>query len=172
MSAIESAIRFDAWVAKNYERLREGLAFTGAFDEDAFHDAYTSVRMSVSEDGISDKSPACFLKAYKTINKRHISQTYAVYHPDELYFNQLADRVSEQVAEPDTEQVKELLAHQIQNYVKRNFSRMYVLIWESRTMRDMNYSDISAISDMSYRRIKAVIASINNSLREHFADTI
>lgn len=172
MSTTELTIRFDAWIAKEYERLRESLALTWAFDEDAFHDAYISVRRAISEDGLSDKFPVCFLKAYKVISKRHISEAYAVYNPDELFFNQLADRVSEQVTEPDTEQEKEQLARQIQNHVKTNFTPMYVLIWESRTMRDMNYSDISAMSGMGYRRVKAGIESINNSVREHFAYAI
>lgn len=172
MSATELVIKFDAWITKEYERLRESLALTGAFDEDAFHDAYISVRRSISEDGASEKISACFLKAYKAISKRHISEAYAVYNPDELFFNQLADRVSEQTAEPDTEQAKEQLARQIQNHVKNNFTPMYFLIWESRTMRDMNYSDISAMSGMGYRRVKAGIESINNSVREHFAHAI
>lgn len=172
MSATELIIKFDAWITKEYERLRENLALTGAFDEDAFHDAYISVRRSISGDEISENFSACFLKAYKTISKRHISETFAVYNPDELFFNQLTDRVTEEVVEPDTEQAKEQLARQIQNHVKNNFTPMYFLIWESRTLRDMNYSDISSMSGMGYRRVKASIESINNSVREHFAYAI
>lgn len=163
---------FDDWLTKEYKRLRESLAITGAFDEDAFHDAYVSVRKSIREDGTSEKFSDCFLKAYKAISKRHISEAYAVYNPDELFFNQLADRVSEHVAEHDTEQAKEKLARQIRNHVKNSFTPMYFLIWESRIIRDMNYSDISAMSGMGYRRVKAGIESINNSVREHFAYTI
>ena len=36
--------KFDAWFAKEYDRMRERLSLSSRFDEDAFHDAYISTR--------------------------------------------------------------------------------------------------------------------------------
>ena len=165
MSVTELTARFDAWITKEYKRLRERLSVTGAFDEDAFHDAYISVRSALTDESFS----TAFCQAYKKISKRHVSEAFAVYNPDSLFFNQLSDRAPEPMAEPDIQQDRGQLVSDIRQHVKQNYSPMYVLIWESRTLRDMSYSDISAMSGMGYRRVKASIESINSDVRECFA---
>ena len=168
MSATEQIRRFDAWITKEYKRLRERLSVAGAFDEDAFHDAYISVRSALTDDNFS----TAFCQAYKKISKRHVSEAFAVYNPDSLFFNQLSDRAPEPMAEPEIQQDRGQLVSDIRQHVKRNYSPMYVLIWESRTLRDMSYSDISVMSGMGYRRVKASIDNINSDVRQCFAYAI
>ena len=165
MNISELTIRFDAWIIKEYKRLRERLSVMGAFDEDAFHDAYISTRSALTDDNFS----TTFYQAYKKISKRHVSEAFAVYNPDNLFFNQLSDRAPEPMVEPDIQQDRGQLVSDIRQHVKQNDSPMYVLIWESRTLRDMSYSDISAMSGMGYRRVKASIESINSDVRDIFA---
>ena len=165
MSVTELTARFDAWITKEYKRLRERLSVTGAFDEDAFHDAYISVRSALTDENFS----TAFCQAYKKISKRHVSEAFAVYNPDSLFFNQLSDRAPEPMAEPEIQQDRGSLVSEIRQHVKRNYSPMYVLIWESRTLREMSYSDISAMSGMGYKRVKASIENINSDVRECFA---
>ena len=165
MSVTELTARFDAWITKEYKRLRERLSMTGAFDEDAFHDAYISVRPALTDESFS----TAFCQAYKKISKRHVSEAFAVYNPDSLFFSQLSDRAPEPMAEPEIQQDRGLLVSEIRQHVKRNYSPMYVLIWESRTLREMSYSDISAMSGMGYKRVKASIENINSDVRECFA---
>ena len=165
MSVTELTARFDAWITKEYKRLRERLSVTGAFDEDAFHDAYISARSALTDESFS----TAFCQAYKKISKRHVSEAFAVYNPDSLFFNQLPDRAPEPMAEPEIQQDRGLLVSEIRQHVKRNYSPMYVLIWESRSLRDMSYADISAMSGMGYKRVKASIESINSDVRECFA---
>lgn len=172
MSATEQIRRFDAWITKEYRRLRECLSMTGAFDEDAFHDAYISVRVTLTDDCATEDFSAAFRKAYKKISKRHVSEAFAVYNPEELFFNQLSDRAPEPLTEPDIRQDRDKLVSNILQHVKRNFSPMYVLIWESRTLRDMSYTDISTMSGMGYRRVKRSIEDINCDVRQCFAYAI
>lgn len=172
MSATELIIRFDAWITQEYKRLRERLSVTGAFDEDAFHDAYISVRAALSDDSITDNFSTAFCQAYKKISKRHVSEAFAVYTPENLFFNQLSDRAPEPLTEHDIQQDRDKLVNNIRQHVKSNFSPMYVLIWESRTLRDMSYIDISAISGMGYRRVKSSIENINSDVRQCFAYAI
>lgn len=160
--------RFDAWIAKEYNRLREWLFVTGAFDEDAFHDAYISARSALMDDNFS----TAFCQAYKKTSKRYISEAFAVYHPDNLFFNQLSDRAPEPPTEPDIQKDRGQLVSNIRQHVKRNFSPIYVLIWESRTLRDMSYTDLSAISGMGYRRVKNSIENINSDVRQYFTYAI
>ena len=172
MNANELIRRFDAWIAKEYKCLRERLSVTGAFDEDAFHDAYISVRVALTDDRATDNFSTAFCQAYKKISKRHVSEAFAVYNPEDLFFNQLSDRAPEQTTEPEIQEEKEQLACNIRQHVKRNYSPMCVLIWESRTLRDMSFSDISAMSGMGYRRVKASIDNINSDVRQYFAYAI
>lgn len=172
MNANELIRRFDAWIEQEYKRLRERLSMTGAFDEDAFHDAYISVRVALTDDSATDKFSTAFFKTYKKISKRHVSEAFAVYNPEDLFFNQLSDRAPEQMTEPEIQEEKERLACDIRQHVKRNYSPMCLLIWESRTLRDMSYSDISAMSGMGYRRVKASIDNIKSDVRQCFAYAI
>lgn len=172
MSATELIRRFDDWMTQEYKRLRERLSVTGAFDEDAFHDAYISIRVALSDDSATNNFSTAFCQAYKKISKRHVSEAFAVYTPEDLFFNQLSDRAPEQMTEPEIHEEKEQLACDIRQHVKRNYSPMYVLIWESRTLRDMSYSDISVMSGMGYRRVKASIDNINSDVRQCFAYAI
>ena len=172
MSTTELIGKFDAWITKEYKRLRECLSLTGAFDEDAFHDAYISVRVALTDDSATDNFSTAFCQAYKKISKRHVSEAFAVYNPEDLFFNQLSDRAPEQMAEPEIQEEKEQLACDIRQHVKRNYSPMCLLIWESRTLRDMSYSDISAMSGMGYRRVKSSIENINSDVRQCFAYAI
>lgn len=172
MNAIDLVRSFDAWIAKEYNRLRERLSVTGAFDEDAFHDAYISVRVALSEDGASDNYGTAFCQAYKKISKRHVSEAFAVYNPEDLFFNRLSDRTPEPFTEPEIQQDNAQLVSKIRQHVKHSFSPMYVLIWESRNLRDMAYTDICTMSGMGYRKVKQSIETINSNVRQAFAYAI
>lgn len=172
MDAMEFTRQFDAWISKEYRRLRERLSLTGAFDEDAFHDAYISVRVALTSDTGADKFSTAFCQAYQKISKRHVSEAFAVYNPEDLFFNQLSDRTPEPMAEPEIQQGREQLVSDIRQHVKHNYSPMVVMIWESRTLRDMTYTDISAISGMGYKRVRSNIEHINSDLRQCFAYAI
>lgn len=172
MNATELIRRFDAWMTEEYKRLRECLSLTGAFDEDAFHDAYISVRVALTDDSATEDFSTAFSQAYKKISKRHVSEAFAVYNPEDLFFNQLSDRAPEPLTEPDIQQDRDKLVNNIRQHVKRNFSPMYVLIWESRTLRGMSYTNISAMSGMGYRRVKRSIENINCDVRQCFAYAI
>lgn len=172
MSTTELIRRFDAWIAQEYKRLRERLSVTWAFDEDAFHDAYISVRVALTDDNATDNFSTAFSQAYKKISKRHFSEAFAVYNPEDMFFNQLSDRAPEQMIDPVIQEEKDKLTYNIRQHVKRNYSSMYVLIWESRILRDMSYSEISAMSGMGYRRVKASIDNINSDVRQRFAYAI
>lgn len=172
MKAIEAIREFDAWITKEYNRLRERLSVTGAFDEDAFHDAYIRVREAMAEDSATDNYSTAFYQAYKKISKRHVSEAFAVYNPEETFFSRLADKSSLQVSEPARERKKGALACEIRKKVRRTYKPMLVLIWESRVLRDMTYSDISDMSGMGYDRVKQNIERINSDMRALYANAM
>ena len=67
----EISAKFDAWFAKEYDRMRERLSLSSRFDEDAFHDAYISTRKRFKES--LDRLPnfaLLFTSEYRRFNRQ------------------------------------------------------------------------------------------------------
>ena len=82
----EISAKFDAWFAKEYNRMRERLSLSSRFDEDAFHDAYISIRKRFKES--LDRLPnfaLLFTAEYRRLSRQHINENFAVYYPDSLF---------------------------------------------------------------------------------------
>ena len=168
----EISAKFDAWFAKEYDRMRERLSLSSRFDEDAFHDAYISTRKRFKES--LDRLPnfaLLFTAEYRRLSRQHINENFAVYYPDSLFFNMVADDTPDPMAQPDKISDKGWLVYSIKQHVKHNNPPLYVMIWESRNITGLSYRDISQVSGFSVPRVKNCIESINNDVRQHFSIT-
>lgn len=173
MNVNQITARFDMWISEQYDRLKERLSLRGAFDEDAFHDAYLSVRCGFPDSiCIEPDYGLLFARAYKRICKRHISETFVKCNPDELFFNLLPDSAPEPMAETVSEPDRDDLTRRIRNHVKRNYPRIFVFVWESRQMRDMTYQELRAASGLSYQAMRQGIECINADVRRIYAHAI
>lgn len=172
MNTVYLIQRFDAWITTEYNRLRERLSITVLFDEDAFHDAYIIVRTALTEDNATDNYSTAFCQAYKKICKQHVNEDFAVCNPEDLFFNQLLSRATYQTKEPEIQEDRPELIREIREYVRHNYSPMSVMIWESRNLRSMSYSDINAMSGIGTNKVKQIIKTINGQVRQKFSHAI
>ena len=98
----EISAKFDAWFANEYDRMRERLSLSSRFDEDAFHDAYISTRKRFKES--LDRLPnfaLLFTSEYRRLSRQHINDNFAVFYPDSLLLNNVADNSPEPMTQPD-----------------------------------------------------------------------
>lgn len=173
MKTTETIASFDLWISVQYDRLKEALSLTGAFDEDAFHDAYLSVRCGLPpEQTIEPDYGVLFTQAYRRISRRHISDTFAKCNCDKPFFDMLPDSAPEPMEEPEMQVDRHNLVRRIRNYAKQRYPRMLVLVWESRNMRDMTYDELQCMSGLSYKNVKQTIGIINTDVRRSYAHAI
>lgn len=172
MKTTEIIARFDMWITERYDRLKEALSLTRAFDEDAFHDAYLSVRCGFKADLLEPDFGVLFAQAYGRISRRHISGSFALCNPKERFFDMLPDSAPGPMDEPARPSDRGNLAGRVRNYAKQRYPRMLVLVWENRNMRDMTYDDLQAMSGLSYQRVRQAIECINSDVRRQYAHAI
>ena len=172
MTKNELINRFNAWIALEYTRMRERFSVAESFDEDCYHDAYICVMSAICKNDMVYNFKDAFIQAYQKRKKIHISETYAIFHPEEQYFNRLSDKTAGKIEEHQTQQDESRLINNIRQYVKYKYSWNYVKIWESRTFRNMPYRDIMSIFGIGYKRAAAIVDMINRDIRQNFAFTI
>lgn len=168
MEKTGAAEAFDAWMAKEYDRQKERLSLAYGMDEDAFHDAYLTVRGALAED---DGSPegrdwaAELRKAYAKASRRHADEMTAV------DAGQVADDVTEDAA-ADTATDRAQLAKDIVRQVRKDWPPLAVFVWQCRTVCGMTYADIADASGTEYKRAKKYIDNINGEMRRRYACAI
>lgn len=173
MTATEMTARFDEWFSQEYHRLKEQLSLTGAFDEDAFHDAYLSARdeFKKSSDTLPDFRKT-YQAQYRRISKRHISEAFAIYNPDTPILNQIPDPDTLQEQTTKEKPNYKWLVYTIRQHVKHNYPQMWVIAWENRNILGMSYADIRDFTGMSYAKCRTNLATINQDVRHTFARAI
>lgn len=173
MKPSELTALFDTWFEREYYNIRERLSLTGAFDEDAFHDAYITARRAVR--ACKEDKPniaAVFQKEYRHISKRHISEQFALCNPDDLFFDRLTDEDTESLSQAKETHDAQALALSITNYVKDNYPRVWVLMWYDRNVHGRSFNDIHDITGVSYIKARDGIAAMNADIRQRYAYAI
>lgn len=161
---------FDGWFAEHYSRLKESLSLSGAFDEDAFHDAYISIRKKFK--GQTDDLRQMFVKEYNRISRKHISEDYVLLNPDELFFTLLPDRDTQTETEPQEQSDKGRLVYSIKQYIRKTYPPVLITVWECRFIKGLSLSDCKELSGLSYQKVKSGINSINLGVRQRFAHAL
>lgn len=172
MKATVTSQSFDEWIAKEYNRLRERLSMLGVFDEDAFHDAYISVKTEACKPhrAIGDFTDI-FKREYKRISKRNVSEAFVSFNPDERFFTMLADNSQEEVRQAGRERKRDKLANDIRRHVRDTYKPQFVLLFDTHIIRGASLTDTMAITGMSYRRCKDTLLTMTSEIRNqyHFA---
>lgn len=173
MTATEMTARFDEWFSQEYHRLKERISLAGAFDEDAFHDAYLSARAEFKKpsDILPDISKI-YQAQYRRISKRHVSESFAFYNPDTPILNQIPDPDTLQERTNEERPNHRWLVYTIRQHVKHNYPQVWVTAWENRNILGMSYVDIRDFTGMSYAKCRTNLEAINQDVRHTFARAI
>lgn len=161
-------IRFDAWFAACYERLRRSLGPDG-LDEDTFHDTYLLVREKARspETDILDFG-AYFCGCYRRISLHKRCTPQRSIHPEEDFFLRLG---AEGPAVPEEELgACDRLVQDILEFVRRSFSygeyRLFTLRYYEtcghcsyRTLAEYTGTAPAEIS----RKLRAVVQAVRRN---------
>lgn len=161
-------IRFDAWFAACYERLRRSLGPDG-LDEDTFHDTYLLVREKARspETDILDFG-AYFCSCYRRISLHKRCTPQRSIHPEEDFFLRLG---AEGPAVPEEELgACDRLVQDILEFVRRSFSygeyRLFTLRYYEtcghcsyRTLAEYTGTAPAEIS----RKLRAVVQAVRRN---------
>lgn len=159
---------FDKWFSKNYDRLRTKLTAKGGFDPDTFHDTYLTCRKEVRAHNIySERFEQLTLNTYKDIRRHHISGSYAVCHPKEVFFTLLADSHSTDDSsthsDPETTPTKK----EVLRFVRNERPSVARLIFECKII-GMSVTGISAATGMTVQSVRAINEATINAIRHKF----
>ncbi len=164
MGKTGAAAAFDVWMAKEYERQKERLALAYGMDEDAFHDAYLTVRDALAEEDSPSGSDWAedLRKAYAKARGRRADET-----AEDM------ERVADMPQEEDTDTAdgdgKARLARDIMRQVRTEWPPMHAFVWTCRVVCGMSYADIADASGMGYKRARKNIDNINGEMRRRYA---
>ena len=135
--------RFDRWIGRSFNRLRQRLMVSCIFDDDAFQETYLSLRETVTEEQAGCYE-AVFTRQYKRTIQRLNRQELRYFHPDPLFFLYLRTEPvvfdGEDIAEtdggtPEPERMKK----RITEYVRMNYSEDDYLLFQLKYFSGMTY---------------------------------
>lgn len=159
-------LRFENWFSACYYQIKNKLNRYVQLNEDAFHDTYLVIRISLMfENADIIDFEAYFIKCYKRVYLNEIRSERRYYHPEEIFFMMLSDVEIESI---ETSSEPEKLANDILKYVKRAFSESdYKLFVLKNFKTDCSYKDLSDYTGFSSSSISRRINFINNVLRDN-----
>lgn len=173
MTATELKHGFDLWFSREYHRLKERLALTGILDEDAFHDAYLSLRQSFKGVGLEQPSfPNIFSQAYSRIRGHQISEDFVISHPNEVFFMLLPSESSEPQENPRKRRDRRLLVADIRMFVRKSFPTTVSIAWENRYVSQMPIKAIQEITGQSRREVMTCLKTANEEVCQRFSHAI
>ena len=77
---------FDAWIINQHNRLKERIASSTIFDDDAFQETYLTMREALRVKDIELEFEPVFIKLYRRMLARELSTEFRYSHPDPLFF--------------------------------------------------------------------------------------
>ena len=171
MNNLITAHDFDAWVSRQYGKLRQRLMVTCIFDDDAFQETYLAMREIV--DGQRDKDfPAMFMKLYRQMLSREYRSENRYLHPDPLFFEYLRTEPVVFFDEPadgeDTQEATERTAKNIKRLCKATlnaddyqiFYLHFICLFTFKEMRAYTGKSFSTLN----RRLKFIKSNINKEI--------
>ena len=73
---------FDAWIINQHNRLKERIASSTIFDDDAFQETYLTMREALRVKDIELEFEPVFIKLYRRMLARELSTEFRYSHPD------------------------------------------------------------------------------------------
>lgn len=155
---------FNVWICENAAKLRDKLNHHNSIDEDAFQDAYLSLAEIYDTPDSGASFETAFLAAYRKFSGKHISETYATVHPDELFFS----LIPAEDTEPEDTTPSRWLICKIRKYIRKTFSKTDVTAFEMK-MTGFSCRDISDTIGIGTTAINNATNRIITQTRLQFA---
>lgn len=150
-------LALNEWFIQNYSKLKETVRLISVLDEDMFHDAYlTIVTKKSSEIKLGDLS-SLFVRTYKSIIKRRVSENYTLCRPDEVFFELLSEPVDDEPQETDHVSLAKVIA----KYISSTFSIEQKAVWQ---MRLQGFSVVNTADALGLR--KSEVTEMEKTVRE------
>lgn len=140
----KATANLNTWIAQNATKLKNALS-SPSFDEDAFQDAYLTLATECREQETSNALERAFMAAYRKHTGRHLSETYSISHPDEMFFTFLTDTTDED-DQQDTD-IPGTLVNNIRRYIRNTFPEREASAFEMR-MNGYTYRDITDVTGL------------------------
>lgn len=157
--------RFDNWFSVSYNMIKRKLERYTTVNEDAFHDAYLSIKTNLlfEKEEITDFEPY-FMGYYRRISTKEIKHESKYYYPEDVFFEFLSD--SESFSTDDLLALDEL-AHDILDFVKRKFPKNDYRLFKLRNFEtQLSYKDLSDYMGISQSQICKKVNHISNVVRQ------
>ena len=158
----------NTWIAQNAATLRSILCSSPSFDEDAFQDAYLTLATECREQQPSNIERA-FMAAYRKHTGRHISETYSISHPDEMFFTFLTETAEEYNQKKND--IPGTLVNRILRYIRNTFPEREATAFEMR-MNGYTYRDITDVTGLGATAFNNASGRIIAATRIAFAGII
>lgn len=155
------------WIIRNAAKLRARLSLSPGFDEDAFQDAYLTLIQECRQQDTCSDIERTFLAAYRKHTGKHISETYTISHPDDIFFTLLPSADEEPEEEPADDNKPGLVAS-IRRHIRTTFTKQEATAFEMR-MSGYTYRDIADVTGMGTTALINASGRIIASTRLQFA---
>ena len=159
---------FDAWIARQYYRLKQRIISTCIFDEDAFQDTYLSMREGLPANSDGSNFESIYIELYKQILSHKYNRECRYSHPDPLFFIFLKSEQAEPFEENSKTNKNSIQAKQVDDYVKYNFSSHDYMIFYLKFFEGMKWQGLIDYTGQSSSTIARRINCIKQSVILHF----
>lgn len=159
---------FDEWITRQHDRLKQKIASSCIFDEDAFQDTYLSMRenLPTNDDGRSFET--VYIELYKQMFAREYNREYKYSHPDPLFFIFLKSEQAEPFEEKEKTEQDGIQAKQVDDYVKYNFSPHDYMIFSLKFHGGMTWQGLIDYTGQSSSTIARRINNIKQAVIQRF----
>lgn len=161
---MSTALLFDYWFSRNYQRLRNVFGYY--LNEDAFHDAYLAMRKEVLLSELpADMFEPYFFGIYKKCKVRCIYRDERYCHPDEHFFLLMQE---EETRSADILTAFDKLVYDILSFVKERYSSSdYELFRLKEYEADCSYKNLSDYAGLPVSTVYRKVNTIACSIRRH-----
>ena len=162
---------FDAWIINQHNRLKERIASSTMFDDDAFQETYLTMREALRVKDIELEFEPVFIKLYRRMLARELSTEFRYSHPDPLFFVLLRsdEENPEEVGQAPAENIQ---AKQVDEYVKYNFKPSDYLIFHLKFFQAMTWQGLIDYTGQSSATIARRLNNMKHAVKQYFTPPI
>lgn len=158
---------FDAWIINQHNRLKERIASSTMFDDDAFQETYLTMREALTIKDIELDFEPVFIKLYRRMLARELSTEFRYSHPDPLFFVLLRsdEENPEEIGQTPAENIQ---AKQVDEYVRYNFKPSDYLIFHLKFFQAMTWQGLIDYTGQSSATIAKRLNNMKHAVKQRF----
>mgnify|MGYP006978243845 FL=1 len=162
---------FDAWIINQHNRLKERIASSTMFDDDAFQETYLTMREALTIKDIELDFEPVFIKLYRRMLARELSTEFRYSHPDPLFFVLLRsdEENPEEIGQTPAENIQ---AKQVDEYVRYNFKPSDCLIFHLKFFQAMTWQGLIDYTGQSSATIVKRLNNMKHAVKQRFTPPI